>query len=144
MAGPLFDKYPNLNSKAAAKNVQCIHTSSNQGTSERNCHQNWNMGYCGKYQLAEETSDNLRSHGLCNSFYNAAFHHDFYAETHPFQCNVNYIRPYWPFKFKMGYMESRKNKVYGEFFASTWSKYPYTNFRKIKKRYLLSNKKKHQ
>lgn len=133
MAGPLFDKFPILDSRAAAKNVQCIHTSSSKGTWNRDCHQNWNMGYCGKYQLAEETNgDNTQSHGLCNVFYNAAFHHNYYAEKIPFQCNVGYIKPYWPKKFKMGYNEKRKKMVYGELFASTWWDYPYSRTRKLK------------
>uniref|UniRef100_T1GNU6 Lipase domain-containing protein n=1 Tax=Megaselia scalaris TaxID=36166 RepID=T1GNU6_MEGSC len=69
MAGPLFDKFPVSNTRSAAKNVQCIHTSSKEGTWGRDCHQNWNMGMCGKYQLAEENNpENTGSHGLCNSF----------------------------------------------------------------------------
>jgi hypothetical protein len=54
MAGPGFDatfrKTPDPT--LAAKNVQCIHTSSDKGTSSRNCCQNWNMGDCGKRQPA--------------------------------------------------------------------------------------------
>lgn len=142
MAGPLFDKLPILNSKAAAKNVQCIHTSSSEGTWGRDCHQNWNMGYCGKYQLAEKANkDDAGSHGLCNIFYNAAFYHNFYAEENPIQCNVGYINPYWPKKYKMGYNERRKSKVYGELFASTWGTYPYARSRRIRRRYFFSNRR---
>lgn len=137
MAGPVFDKFPILDSRAAAKNVQCIHTSSSQGTWNRDCHQNWNMGYCGRYQIAEETNpDHAQSHGMCNIFYNAAFRHNFYAEERPTQCNVGYIEPYWPPLFKMGYNERRKNTVFGELFASTYRHYPYTKTRKIRRRYI--------
>lgn len=46
-AGPgfyLYDSDKINNAKNAAKNVQCIHTSLDCGTSVRNCHQNWIMG----------------------------------------------------------------------------------------------------
>lgn len=140
MAGPVFDKFPVANSREAAQNVQCIHTSYREGTWGRDCHQNWNMGYCGKYQVAEEGNpEKSRSHGLCNVFYNAAFHHNFYAEDVPYQCDVGYIRPYWPINFKMGYMERRKHKVRGELFASTWHHYPYTKTRKFRRRRIILN-----
>ena len=45
----------------AAKNVQCINTSINYGTTVRKCHQNWLMGGCGITQLAVGT---YTEHGL--------------------------------------------------------------------------------
>ena len=133
MAGPFFDKNPVLNSKAAAKNVQCIHTSSSKGTWARDCHQNWNMGFCGQQQLAADVDDNPQSHGMCNVFYNAAFENNFYAEAEPTQCpSAGFQVPYWPSKFKMGYQEKRKHLIQGQFYASTWYQYPFTKTRKLR------------
>lgn len=51
-AGPLFDVVmKNADPKLAALEAQCIHTDAdNLGTRERNCNQDWLMGYCGETQ----------------------------------------------------------------------------------------------
>lgn len=37
----------------SARNVQCIHTNSGTyGTRKRDCHQDWNLGICGNFQVA--------------------------------------------------------------------------------------------
>lgn len=128
MAGPGFDEKPQrlFDPKESAKNVQCIHTSADAGTKQRNCHQDWNMGICGYHQIGAKKPP-LGSHGLCPIFYNSAFDNNFYAEENPQQCTKVQIRQrYWPENFKMGYMEKRKPYVYGEFYASTTKYYPYT------------------
>ena len=51
-AGPVFDMVPVRDPLAAAKNVQCIHTSIDGGTLRRNCNQDWLMGICGIFQYA--------------------------------------------------------------------------------------------
>ena len=126
MAGPGFDFFSSTNSKEAARNVQCIHTSSDKGTKSRDCHQNWNMGNCGRRQAAASNPP-YGSHGLCPQFYNAAFEHPFYAESTPKQCNkISTMKRFWPIKYRMGYMEPRKLEVRGTMYASTTDKYPYT------------------
>ncbi|XP_055384191.1 uncharacterized protein LOC129613896 [Condylostylus longicornis] len=127
MAGPGFDLHGPPDSKEAALNVQCIHTSSDKGTKTRDCHQNWNMGNCGRTQVAAGNPP-LGSHGLCPTFYNAAFDHPFYAEEFPKQCNITgkKVKRFWPKWFRMGYMESRKLQVHGTFYSSTTENYPYT------------------
>ena len=55
-AGPgfyLYDTDEGHNSKRAAKNVQCIHTSVGAGTSVYNCHQDWLMGMESVYNKNE-------------------------------------------------------------------------------------------
>ncbi|XP_055905986.1 pancreatic lipase-related protein 2 [Eupeodes corollae] len=130
MAGPGFDWFDRFKPTAAAKNVQCIHTSKSKGTLSRNCHQNWNMGVCGMYQVGSAIlpgTGTLTSHGLCHRFYNAAFTNNFYAEHVPEQCDlVSTVPQTWPHNYKMGYMERRKSQVRGVLYASTMSEYPYT------------------
>jgi hypothetical protein len=53
-AGPMFNLYEKgKNARKAAKNVQCIHTSIDLGTTLRTCHQDFLMG------LIENFSPNL-------------------------------------------------------------------------------------
>ena len=59
-AGPGFDN-DNEEPKLAGKNVQCIHTSIDLGTTSRKCHQDWLMGNCGISQPAAGTYTN---HGM--------------------------------------------------------------------------------
>lgn len=93
--------------RAAAQNVQCIHTSRDKGTRFYNCHQDWRLGNCGLTQVASN-SPPLGSHGLCPYMYVNAFDHEFYAVIKPDDCVSKRMANYWPPKFKMGYMEKRK------------------------------------
>jgi hypothetical protein len=130
MAGLGFDQQiETVDPKLAAQNVECIHTSYDAGTSERRCHQNWNMGCCGwlvvnlilikiypqnlthfrRYQLGEETYPR-GSHGLCNYFFNVAFEKQFLAVPNLYGCyEVNPVKT-WPDGFQMGYMEDFEKK----------------------------------
>ena len=120
MAGPGFDYIYKKDPKLAAKNVQCIHTSINAGTKERNCHQNWLMGHCGQYQDAANVTESvlctllrkcpnepLFSHSTCPYFYNAAFKYDFVANNR-YKCPSKRMAKNLPANFKMGFMELRK------------------------------------
>lgn len=104
----------------AAKNVQCIHTSNDLGTKERNCHQNWLMGHCGEYQpvlgvfdavvcsLFQNCSSLLLfSHTACPPLYISAFKNDFIVDTHS-KCLSNRLAKNLPVNFKMGCIETRK------------------------------------
>ncbi|XP_055596011.1 uncharacterized protein LOC129746398 [Uranotaenia lowii] len=129
MAGPGFDAdrfFKGVNFRGAAKNVQCIHTSTDKGTKMTNkCHQNWRMGQCGFFQLGAGKPP-LGSHGLCPVYYNLAFKENFYAQEKPGECGV--LRDPtadYPTNFKMGYMERRKSQVRGELFAQTSNHYPF-------------------
>lgn len=108
----------------AAKNVQCIHTSSLAGTTLRQCHQDWMMGKCGKEQPAQnwfkwlycKTTHSCdtslhESHGLCPLFYNSAFKNDFIADNSVHKCSSDREPTEVPKNFKMGYMEMRKSWV---------------------------------
>lgn len=120
MAGPGFDYLYKKDPKRAAKNVQCIHTSNNAGTKERNCHQDWLMGHCGQYQDAANVTEAvfcalvrncptqpLLSHSTCPYFYNSAFKNDFVANNR-YKCSSKRMVKNLPANFKMGFMESRK------------------------------------
>ncbi|CAO1410455.1 unnamed protein product [Diamesa serratosioi] len=124
-AGPGFDYYNYQvpkNPQDAAKNIQCIHTSSNFGTTVYNCHQDWRMGVCGAYQVGAHdrsfyycllykicsTPEALGSHGLCNQFYLNAFEVDFVSDN-CYNCPSNRAATNLPAKYKMGYMETRKS-----------------------------------
>jgi hypothetical protein len=110
MAGPGFD-FTALaihDPKLAAKNVQCIHTST-MGTSIYTCSQSWLMGNCGKIQAATQPYP-MGSHGLCPYFYNAAFDHPFYAEARPENCAKN-KKTVHPKNYRMGYMQTDKWQV---------------------------------
>lgn len=108
----------------AAKNVQCIHTSTDKGTTKRNCHQDWIMGECGKDQPAASDPP-FGNHGLCPHFYNSAFENDFCAVHKPKSCSSSRAVTTIPKKYKMGYMENRTSLVRGDLFALTSEKYPY-------------------
>ncbi|XP_053659171.1 pancreatic lipase-related protein 2-like [Anopheles marshallii] len=126
-AGPGFDgeqKYREKDPKEAAKNVQCIHTSDNYGTHERKCHQNWNLGRCGKSQDAAGPYPK-GSHGLCPYIYNSAFKYDFLAMPNKQNCETKRLAPAWPKGFRMGYFMDRKSDVIGDLFAATSREYPY-------------------
>ncbi|XP_055325367.1 uncharacterized protein LOC129579356 [Sitodiplosis mosellana] len=76
-AGPGFSN--NADPRTAAQYSQCIHTNSKgRGTEERNCDQNWMMGYCGEWQPASGPKP-LGSHGLCPVMYNNSFKYKFMA-----------------------------------------------------------------
>lgn len=108
MAGPGFvNVRQNTKPTLIAVNTQCIQTSDDKGVYVRECHQDWNMGCCGKYQIAAGM-DNKISHGLCPYFYNLAFTKDFYAVPNVFNCTSKREVKVMPEKFKMGYMENRK------------------------------------
>lgn len=108
MAGPGFDgRGHRLDPKLSAINVQCIHTSSDKGTSSRNCHQNWSMGNCGYRQDAAGPAPK-GSHGLCPYIYNTAFERDFMAVRRPRRCAAIKEAICWPDFYKMGYMEKRR------------------------------------
>lgn len=62
--------------KDAAQTVQCIHTSSDKGTTLRYCQKDINMGKCGLSQIGA-TSPPLMSHGLCPMFYTFSFNNQF-------------------------------------------------------------------
>ncbi|KXJ72242.1 hypothetical protein RP20_CCG018528 [Aedes albopictus] len=128
--GVRFDndkRYFLLDPKLAAKQVQCIHTSNNLGTQRRDCHVSWSMGICGREQSAAGPFPK-GSHGLCVHFYNSAFSHHFYAVPKPKNCKSNRFAATWPVGFRMGYFceMERSSKVYGELFAETTKKYPFT------------------
>lgn len=123
MAGPGFDFFHKSNPKLAAKNVQCIHTSDSAGTKERNCHQNWLMGNCGKSQPAGNDlmgvfcgltksckNETLFNHNVCPYLYNSAFSHDFVVNNY-YNCPSTRMAKNLPINFKMGYMETRKKLV---------------------------------
>jgi Lipase len=108
-AGPGFDgTMRELKAMSlAAKNVQCIHTSNTLGTRSRSCHQDWNMGHCGDYQVGAMPSPKGH-HGLCPYFYANAFDHPFYAVKRPDYClQSSRVAPEYPEDFQMGYMETR-------------------------------------
>lgn len=114
MAGPGFDSRTDLGDpKLAAKNVQCIHTSSDKGTNRRECHQNFMMGFCGQSQKAAGPFPK-GSHGLCPYIFNSAFKHEFLAVPNPDKCSTKRESQWWPDKFKMGYMERRKGYFLSE------------------------------
>ncbi|CAG9808811.1 unnamed protein product [Chironomus riparius] len=125
-AGPGFVLAFELRPTFAAKNVQCIHTSSAKGTMKRNCHQDWLMGKCGRSQDAAGIFPR-GSHGLCPKFYNSAFTNNFYATENMYRCPSRRVAVNVPKNFKMGYMETRKNKVFGDLFSPTSECYPYNN-----------------
>lgn len=64
-AGVGFDGTPRAKVPTlAAQNVACIDTSTNYGTGNYNCHQNFRMGACGSAQAAHGSYPK-GSHGLC-------------------------------------------------------------------------------
>ncbi|XP_053690654.1 lipase member H-like [Sabethes cyaneus] len=128
-AGPGFDgnsKRSSLDPTAAAQKVQCIHTSSNYGTSQRNCHVNWNMGQCGKEQVGAGPFPK-GSHGLCPYFYASAFTHSFFAVPKPKECSSKRYTDIWPSGYKMGYFSGSNCSFQGELFSPTTKFYPYND-----------------
>lgn len=129
-ARPFFDngngrrRFNLVDPRYAAKNVLCIHTSSDKGTLTRNCHIDWVMGKCGKEQVAASDPP-YGSHGLCPHFYNSAFDNNFFAIDKPFECLSNREALKLPMGFKMGYLENRTSQVRGDVYARTSDKYPY-------------------
>lgn len=91
--------------KIAAKNVVCINTSTDKGTSKYNCHQNFRMGKCGKSQPAAGRRP-FGDHGLCPYFYNSAFKHNFNA-TKLHDCKSKREAANIPKGFTMGYSRQR-------------------------------------
>lgn len=105
-AGPAFDGLRRtVDPKVAAKNVACINTSTDKGTSFYNCHQNFRMGKCGKTQPAAGPAP-LGNHGLCPYFYVSAFDHEFKAEAN-WRCPTDHPALNLPSDYRMGYMETR-------------------------------------
>lgn len=91
-AGPGFDSRVNrlvCDDRSAAKNVQIIHTSTRRfGTRcTTGGHQNIRMGHCG-WDQAAGTGMQIKSHALCNYFYNAAFYYPFYGVEMPARCKA--------------------------------------------------------
>ena len=93
--------------KLSAKNVQCINTSIDKGTTIYNCHQNWRMGSCGYSQIGS-TSPPFMSHGLCPYIYTSAFQNDFKYKNITTECYNPRPSLALPLNFKMGYMEMRR------------------------------------
>lgn len=113
MAGPGFDNRPQADHRLAAQNVQCLHTSRDKGTRHYNCHQDWRLGNCG-YSQDAAADPPFGSHGLCPYFYVSAFDHDFFAVPQPNECTARAPAQFWPDKYKMGYLETRKMLVLNE------------------------------
>lgn len=116
MAGPGFDGVYKRDPKLAAKNVQCIHTSWYAGTHDRNCHQDWLMGQCGRYQSAEDDAQDIycvlfrqckvepiNSHSMCPYLYNSAFKNSFVFDNRN-KCSSDRMAKNLPKNFRMGYM----------------------------------------
>ncbi|XP_055538864.1 uncharacterized protein LOC129726178 [Wyeomyia smithii] len=130
MAGVGFDQdrfFKGIHFRKAAKNVQCIHTSTDKGTKLMDkCHQDWRMGQCGFRQPAASKPP-LGSHGLCPVFYNLAFKVKFLAEEKPQECSIlREPTASYPKGYQMGYLEKRKGEVRGELFAQTAENFPFT------------------
>lgn len=112
----------------SAINVQCIHTSSDKGTSRRLCHQNWMMGNCGWSQAAAGPRP-LGSHGLCPYIYNSAFINGFPAIEKPTKCpSTDRVVPVEQMdsQYYMGYDEIRNKWVYYDRLIYLWQYFRYT------------------
>lgn len=112
-AGPGFDSNytytKQMNPMNSAQNVQCIHTSVDKGTSKRQCHQNWMLGYCGWFQTAA-AGPPMGSHGLCPHFYNSSFRNKFRAITKAYSCPIStraVPQTIIDMGYYMGYVENR-------------------------------------
>lgn len=76
-AGPDFDgNSRRVPCRRSAINVASIHTSEDYGTRIYDCHQNFRMGHCGKWQDGS-TVPPKRSHGMCPYIYNFSFTNDY-------------------------------------------------------------------
>lgn len=98
-AGPGFSN--NIDPKLSAKNVACINTSTDKGTSQYNCHQNFRMGKCGSSQLGAGAYP-LGSHGLCPYYYALAFTNDFVPNNFH-KCGSSRLAKNVTSDVKMGY-----------------------------------------
>lgn len=134
-AGPLF--YPNIDHqlrgswRQAARNVQVIHTSIDEGTFERDAHQDWCMGDCGINQPAAPLNDprfaiygladvnntdatglyvpySRKNHNMCPLFYVKAFEHRFEAVSNPCCPPSGRDAQPVPPNYRMGYMQANK------------------------------------
>ncbi|KAG5668494.1 hypothetical protein PVAND_016433 [Polypedilum vanderplanki] len=114
-AGPGFGDYYE-NAMVAADNVQCIHTSSNYGTTFYNCHQNWRLGNCGWNQPGARSFP-FGSHGLCPYFFLESFKTDF-IQNNFHNCTTNRPTLNLPNDMMMGARESR-TEYYGDIFMAT-------------------------
>lgn len=111
--------------RLAARNVQIIHTSVDEGTFERDGHQDWLMGDCGINQDSSPPNIEARSyfqivadqtpfyvpllrenHSTCPWFYISAFDHVFPAVEN--RCCPRSQRDAWPTNYRMGYMQPNK------------------------------------
>lgn len=125
--GPAFDGllgFLGKNPQDAAKNVACINTSSDKGSTKYNCHQNFRMGKCGESQPAAGPYP-LGSHGLCPYFYNLAFDHRFVPANLENCISLNRAN-ISSFDVRMGYLGNYdKNFVRGDIFIATAASPPY-------------------
>jgi hypothetical protein len=124
-AGPGFvGTYREKQSQPAAKNVACINTSNNYGTTNYDCHQNFRMGNCGQQQAAA-SSYPKGHHGLCPYFYNAAFEVHFIPHNH-YSCGSSRMANVTGEYVRMGYLGNfNRTKVRGDIFITTSATPPY-------------------
>lgn len=124
-AGPAFDNFiGTAHPQSAAKNVQCINTSIDKGTSIYNCHQNFRMGRCGVWQSGSTTYPK-RHHGLCPYYYNSAFLHDF-IPNHNNECRSRREPDFIPPNLKMGFLGVVTQPLaFGDFFIHTSDRPPW-------------------
>lgn len=75
-AGPYFTDLTKIHAADAAKTVQCLHTSTDNGTPYRYCQKDILLGKCGNFQNAA-TSPPKMSHGMCPYIYTSGFTNNF-------------------------------------------------------------------
>lgn len=111
----------------AAQNVQVIHTSCDEGTLQRDAHQDWLMGDCGINQAAAANSSFMQplqmpsktsepiyipfsreNHDMCPLFYLSAFENTFEAVVNPCCLGSNRDAAPAPSNYSMGYMQPDK------------------------------------
>jgi hypothetical protein len=110
--------------KPAAKNVACINTSDDKGTSVYNCHQNFRMGKCGKSQAAAGPYPK-GSHGLCPYFYNEAFENNFVPNNY-YNCTSSRMLKNFVGDVRMGYLGNfDRTVIIGDIFVATAKRPPY-------------------
>lgn len=122
-AGPGFEWTHRVKDpKLAAKNVACINTSTDKGTSNYNCHQNFRLGSCGNWQAAAGPYP-LGSHGLCPYIYNLSFDHKF-VPNNLYQCSSSRPANITTEDVRLGYVGNYdKTFVQGDIFIAT-AKFP--------------------
>lgn len=98
--GPGFDM--NEDPTPAAKNVACIDTSSDKGTTIYNCHQNFRMGVCGWSQAAAGAPP-MGSHGLCPYLYTLAFNTSYVPNNSYYSCTSTRLMKNLTNDVRMGY-----------------------------------------